>query len=247
MNRPSFINETDYKILKNKYNDEELLDIINKIENDYPVQYAIGNVPFLNTTINVDERALIPRFETELLVDILIKKINEFGFEKINVLDICTGSGAIAIALKKAFKNSNVSALDISDEALELAKENAVINNVDISFTECDILSETILDKNINIIVSNPPYVKENEYVSPNTKYEPQNALYPGKDDIIFYKKIIDLVINNKLNNYLIAFEIGSTQADRIKDYVYSKLKNINIEILKDYAGFDRFIFIMNK
>ena len=129
--KPFFITNLDYKLLKEKYSDEELKKVLEKIEHGYPVQYAIGDVEFLDCRILVDERALIPRFETELLVS---KILDRFNRKKVDVLDLCTGSGCIAISLKKNLNDANVDAADISEYALNLACENAELNDVNIKF-----------------------------------------------------------------------------------------------------------------
>ena len=188
LSKPSFISDLDFPLLKKRYKSSELEAIIKKIENDYPVQYAIGDVDFLKTNINVDERVLIPRFETELLVDKLSKYIDYYSFGEKEMIDLCTGSGCIAIALKTEFSNAKITAIDISEEALELAQQNALLNNVQVTFIKMDILKGIKVEKKFSVLVSNPPYVKLEEEVSSNTKYEPNIALYPGEDDIIFYK-----------------------------------------------------------
>ena len=243
--KPFFITDLDYKLLKEKYPDEKEFNlVIDKINDNYPVQYAIGYVDFYNNIINVDERVLVPRFETELLVDKIINYVDKS--KKVDILDICTGSGCIAIALKNNLK-SDVYAMDISKKALELAKKNAVINNSDISFFEGDILKPVECSKKFDVIISNPPYVKDNEEVSLNTNFEPKIALYPGKDDIIFYKKIIKLSKKILKKNGILAFEIGSTQGNRIKNYAKDHFKTAKITIEKDYNNHDRFIFIINE
>lgn len=244
---PNFITDLDFKLLKEKYTQEnELKEILSKIKNGYPVQYAIGNVDFLNSLILVDERVLIPRFETELLVDIMNKYINKYNLTGAKVLDVCTGSGCISIALKLNNPNLEITGLDISLDALDNAKLNAKNNNVDIKFIQKDILKNMDFDDKFTILISNPPYVKKDEYVSKNTKYEPNIALYPGDDDILFYKKILDgsKKILNKKN--LIAFEIGCTQAERICEYAKNIYPDSVILVRKDYNNRDRFIFIFN-
>ena len=245
MTRPSFLDIATFDILKNKYQNEiELEKVIKKIEEGYPVQYIIGNVPFLNTTIKCDERALIPRSETEILVDKIIKLIDN---DKLNIIDLCTGSGCISVALKKKFPDASITAVDISEDALELAKENAALNNVNINFIEKDVLKDYNYDKKFDILISNPPYVKENEYVSENTKYEPNIALYPGSDSTIFYKRILDYsnIILNKQN--IIAFEINTADSKELLNYSKEKYPNGKVYIEKDYAGFDRYLFIINE
>ena len=131
------IDKPSLSLLKEKYKGKDYEDIIERIVVDnYPVQYAIGNVPFYGSIINVDERALIPRFETELLVDIVYKKIKG---KKLNILDLCTGSGCIAISLKNKSKDFSITGVDISEKALSLAKENAKLNNTEVEFIKKDI------------------------------------------------------------------------------------------------------------
>lgn len=241
------ITPPDMEALKAKYKDEDLENIIKKIEEeDYPIQYAIGNVPFLDVTINVDERALIPRFATELLVHKLIKYIKDNKLEKTRCVDICSGSGCIGIALKNAFSECDITLIDKSHEALSLAKENAILNNVDLEFLECDILN-TDLDGKYSIIISNPPYVRLDEEVSENTKYEPAMALYPGEDELLFYKRILEISKNHVTENFIIAFEIGALQGEKLKTLAKTHFPNSRILLEKDYENFDRYVFIFGK
>jgi len=241
------ITTPDMEALKVKYKDKDLENIIKKIEEeDYPIQYAIGNVPFLDVTINVDERALIPRFATELLVHKLIKYIKDSNLENTRCVDICSGSGCIGIALKNVFKESDVTLIDKSHEALTLAKENATLNNVDLEFLECDIL-DSDLEGKYSIIVSNPPYVRLDEEVSENTKYEPAMALYPGEDELLFYKRILEISENHVTENFIIAFEIGASQGESIVNLAKKHFPNARILLEKDYENFDRYVFIFGK
>ena len=246
MIRPSFISEADWKCLTKKYNEKKLKKVVKKIEKDYPIQYAVGNVQFLDSVIDVSKSVLIPRFETELLVDKLRKYIKNNNLQNSSILDLCTGSGCIAVTLKKSNPNADVVAVDKSIKALTVAKINAKKNNVKINFLRKDVLKKCSFKQRFSIIVSNPPYVKLNEPVSPNTKYEPQMALYPGEDDIIFYKKIIDMSLDITYPKSIIAFEIGSTQSGAICKYAKKVLKDAKIVVEKDYNNFARFIFIFN-
>ena len=151
---------------------EEALKLL---ENGYPVQYIIGNVDFYGNIINVNENVLIPRFETEYLVDKTIKYINKLNNKELDILEIGTGSGCISIALKKSLK-SDIDAIDISAKAIEVAKTNAINNNVKINFLECDI-HKFKSNKKYDLIISNPPYVPYNSIVDEKIKYEPQNAI----------------------------------------------------------------------
>lgn len=246
MIKPSFVSDVDWKCLVNKYNEKKLKKVVKKIENDYPIQYVIGNVPFLDCVIDVKKSVLIPRFETELLVDKLKKIIKDNALENSNMLDLCTGSGCIAISLKKTFSLCDMTAADKSYVALRIARKNAKKNNVKIKFIKKDILKNKKYFKKYSVIVANPPYVKLDEEVSKNTKYEPKIALYPGKDDIIFYKRILEVSESIAYKKNIIAFEIGSSQSERICKYVRKIFKDAKIVVEKDYNQFDRFIFIFN-
>lgn len=246
MLKPDFVNDLDFKLLEEKYDEEELKDVLERIQNDYPVQYAIGDVEFLESRILVDSRVLIPRFETELLVDKLGSYIEKYSLETESILDLCTGSGCIGISLKKRFPQAKVTAVDISSDALELARENAKINSVEIEYVCKDIFKGFSSDKKFGVIVSNPPYVKLDEIVSSNTKYEPRIALYPGEDDSIFYREILRMSRDIVKEKSIIAFEIGASQGEKIRDFASNNFPNAKILVEKDYNQFDRFVFIFN-
>ena len=241
-------NNSDLEYLK-KYIKENNLEnnyynkCLKELEKGKPIQYIIGNVNFFGNIIKVNESVLIPRYETELLVDLTIKKIKQiFHNDKIDIVDLGTGSGCIAITLKKE-TNSNVDAIDISKDALEVAKENANSNQVDINFIEGDM--SLYKEKKYDVIISNPPYIKYDEEIMDIVKNnEPHLALYAEDEGLYFYKKIIDNIPYIAKEKYLICFEIGYLQSTAIVDIANKYLKDINITIEKDYQGFDRFVFI---
>lgn len=243
-------NQNDIEYLK-KYIKENNLDnnyynnCLKELEQGKPIQYIIGNVDFYGNIIKVNNHVLIPRFETELLVDLTIKKIKKyFPNQNIDILDLGTGSGCIAISLKKEI-NSNIDALDISKEALELAKQNAIDNHVDINFINKDMT--TFKDKKYDIIISNPPYISYDEEIMDIVRNnEPHLALYAKDNGLYFYKKILENIPYITKENYLICFEIGQSQSTAIVDIAKRILKDINISVDKDYSGKDRFIFITN-
>lgn len=245
MTRPSFINELDWKLLIEKYKGKKLKRIVKKIENNYPVQYAIGNVEFLNCNIIVNSSVLVPRFETELLVDKLKKYIIKYNMRSSEILDLCTGSGCIGISLKKVFTSSSVTCLDKSYRALRTAKKNAKRNNVSITLKRCDILKQVIKGK-YSILVSNPPYLVKGDYVTPNTKAEPSMALYTKNSDIEFYIRILDISKELLYSSNIIAFEIGANQSERICSYVKTIYPDAKIIVEKDYNELERYIFIFN-
>ncbi len=230
----------------------ELLKVSKNIEQDYkllkdnyPIQYLIGYVNFYGYKINVNKNVLIPRYETEYLVEKTIGYANKIFNKKINVLDLGTGSGCIAIALSKNI-NSDVIGIDISDKALEVARLNAYKNNINIKFIKNDMLNN-IKDK-YDLIISNPPYISKDEVIMEMVdKYEPHEALYAPNNGLYYYESILKNISNNLNNKFLIAFEIGYTQAKDIKDIINKYLNNVNIIVEKDLSGKDRYIFITNE
>ncbi len=239
--KPNHISELDWKLLKEKY-PNNIKEIIEKLNKNYPVQYLIGDVEFLNTRILVDERALIPRFETEFLVAKTLEKIKELKMSNPSILELGTGSGCIAIALKKNLE-CNITSVDISKEALSLAKENAKLNKVDINFIEKSMLD--ISYEHYDCIISNPPYVGEKERVGAETTYEPQNAIFAINDGLYFYEEIIKKVKNTKAKPKLIAFEIGYQQGNLIKELTKIYLSTYTCIIEKDLANKDRYTFLI--
>lgn len=218
---------------------ENELKIINdKINEGYPLQYAIGKWNFYGLDLLVDKRALIPRYETEILVDLII---NDNSNNK-KILDIGTGSGAISLALSKNLKDSKIIGVDISKKAIDLANENKIKLNINnVKFKESDIFSN--IDEKFDIIVSNPPYINKEDFEKLDNKlyYEPQNALYGGEDGLYFYKKIIKNAKNFLNKNGKIYLEIGYNQKDSIsnllEEYGYKQIKSY-----KDFNDFDRII-----
>lgn len=238
--KPEYITDTDWKLLKERYPDN-LEEVLDKLEAHYPVQYLIGNVEFLNTIIHVDERVLIPRFETELLVEKTIQKLKKMKLENPNILELGTGSGCISIALKKNI-DCRVSAVDISEDAIQVARENATLNKVSIDFKVQDMLN--INYEGYDLIISNPPYVSETEPVGKETQYEPQNALFAKEKGLFFYQEIIKKISELSTKPKLIAFEIGMTQGNELLEFSKKHLSTMTSSIEKDLTGRDRYLFI---
>lgn len=211
-----------------------------------PIQYIIGNVNFFGNELLVNEKVLIPRFETEQLVDNTIKKIKEiWGDAPIDIIDLGCGSGAIGLSLKKAMDNTNVTLLDISHDALDVAKQNAERLNLDVQFIQGDML--TNITNKYDVIISNPPYIKTDEEIEEIVRNnEPHLALYGGVDGLDYYRTIFKRIKNNLKDKYLIALEIGDTQKEAICNLVANYLDNYQIECLQDYSHRDRMIFISN-
>ena len=234
---------TDIEYLK-KYG-EYTKENIEKINMGIPIQYIVGNVLFYDSIIEVNENTLIPRFETEELVDYTIKKIKNKFNNKIDIVDLGTGSGCIAITIKKHI-DCNIDAIDISSSALEQAKINAIKNNTIINFINNNMLDN--IDKRYDVIISNPPYIAYDEEIDEKVKkYEPEIALYATNNGLYYYEYILKNISKNLKENYIIAFEIGYRQANDIINLVKKYLNNSIYEVKKDMEGKDRFIFIENK
>ena len=231
-----------YKYLKNTDLLDKLYEYTDRLLNGEPVQYIIGNVDFYGNKIIVNKDVLIPRFETELLVEKTIKYIKNKHDNKIDILDIGTGSGAIAITLDKEV-NCNVDAIDISSEALEVAKENNKLNGTNVNMFISDVFGN--VSKKYDVIISNPPYIsKDEEIMDIVKKNEPSIALYADMDGLYFYDKILRECKKYLNDNFIIAFEIGYMEANDIVEIANKYLDNISISVEKDYSDRDRFIFI---
>lgn len=235
-------NNIDY--LKKYYNGN-IEDAIKRLESGEPVQYIVGNVDFYGYVLDINKNVLIPRRETEELVEEILKRSQVFVNPAI--VDIGTGSGAIAISLSKEL-NTHVYASDISPGALNVAKSNSIKNKADVTFLEGDMLKPFIKHNiKVDIIVSNPPYIKEDEEIEDVVKNnEPHLALYAKNNGLEFYESILrdaKLVLNHK---FLIAFEIGFEQALDIKELVKKYLGNVKVEIKKDLSLKDRMLFVYN-
>ena len=218
-------------------------EIIEKLKLEIPIQYILGNTSFYGLDFMVNNNVLIPRPETEELVDWIIKTNKNYRF--INVLDIGTGSGCIAITLAKNIENSNIFALDVSEDALIIAKKNAEINNVSVNFIHDDILQTIEINQKFDVIVSNPPYVRnlEKHEIKKNVlDNEPHLALFVTDNDaLIFYRKIAEFAINNLNQNGFLFFEInqylGQETKELLQDFGFK-----NIELKQDIYSNDRMI-----
>lgn len=217
-----------------------------ELKKNTPLQYILKEAWFYNLKFYVNQHVLIPRPETEELVDLILKENPTAEW----FLDIGTGSGCIPIAIKKNLKNSFVSACDISADALEVAKKNAELNKTEVHFIEVDILKEKETDKKIeptfDVIISNPPYIKADEKEQMTKSVldnEPHLALFvEGADDILFYKKIIDLC-KEKLNaKGKLYFELNPITAQNVADYANSSKQFSKVELIKDMSGKIRFL-----
>ena len=219
---------------------------LDQLKKEVPVQYLLGKTNFYGLDFEVNENVLIPRPETEELVEWIINEnANTDKSKKLKILDIGTGSGCIAVSLAKNLPNAEVYAIDVSKKALETAKRNAVNNNVEVTFMFQDILELEALKYNFDIIVSNPPYVRnlEKEEIKKNVlEYEPHLALFVDDHDaLVFYKKIASLAQKNLLENGQLFFEINQYLGQEMTDLL-GNMNFRNIELRKDIYDNDRMI-----
>lgn len=216
---------------------------VKRLLNDEPLNYVLGYSYFYGYKLKVSDKVLIPRFETEELVShVLACYDSSFKGKKINVCDIGTGSGAIAIALKKEEDNMNLFASDISKEAIEVAKDNSKINECDINFYVGNMLEPLIKNNiHVDILISNPPYIKTNEEIENSVKnYEPHVALFGGEDGLRYYKEILPRAKEILNPSGFIFFEIGYDQKESLSQYVESVYPDANIDVFKDINGKNR-------
>jgi len=221
--------------------EKEIKKDLKKISLGTPIQYVVNKEFFYDNVFYVNENVLIPRPETEELVDLIIK--NEMKSRSQHILDIGTGSGCIAITLDKKIQGK-VDGLDISDEAISVAKRNNFLLNANVNFFKSDILNY-LPQKKYDIIVSNPPYIpkKDIKYVAVNVKKnEPPIALYVDNDPLYFYKKIIKFSFEHLNKKGKLYFEINSLYSKDLNNYMI--FKKLNYEILKDLSKKDRFLKI---
>ncbi len=237
----------DIEYLRKYLKDKGLDTALKELESGIPVQYIVGNTNFYGYDFKVNRNTLIPRFETELLVEKTYNYIKKyFNKDNIKILDIGTGSGCIAITLNKLLNSCDITGIDISSEALEVAKENNIINNTNVKFIESDIFSN-VSDK-YDVIISNPPYISYDdiEVMDIVKNNEPHLALYAKDNGLYFYDKIIKDSSKYLNDKFIMAFEIGYKQGKDITKIVNKYYKDINMSVEKDYSGRDRFVFIWN-
>ena len=226
----------------------DLKNIVKRLQKEEPIQYIIGNTEFYGLPFLVDKNTLIPRTETEELVAWVLDEIKVLANNKItepSILDIGTGTGCIPISLAKNLTSLNISAIDISTEALLIAKQNAILNKVTIEFIELDILNTESLPQEYDVIISNPPYVREleKEEIKNNVlENEPHLALFVADENpLIFYNKIADLAKQQLSENGMLFFEINQYLGKETLNMLVKKgFKNIQLK--KDLFGNDRMI-----
>lgn len=216
---------------------------VKALEEGKPLQYVMGYVNFYGNTFEINENVLIPRYETEELVEKTIGFVKKFFTTPVDIIDLGTGSGVIGLTLEKKLSTNSVDLVDISKKALEVTHQNCVKLNSKANLIESDMFKN--VEKKYDIIISNPPYIKTDEEIEEIVKNnEPSLALYAGKDGLDCYKKILQDILPHTKERCLIAFEIGMTQGDAIKDLVKEYLPNTKVEVYKDLSERDRMLFI---
>ena len=232
-----------------KENENKYFSLIEKhIKEDVPLSHLVGFEYFYDRKYKVTKDVLSPRMETEELIYKVIEYVKASNKNKFKILDLCTGSGIIAITLKKELDQVSVDVIasDISEEAIEVAKENAQSHNATIKFIKSDIFND--IDDKFDIIVSNPPYIDRKDEVTMQDnvlKYDPHLALFAEEEGMYFYRKIIEQA-NDYLNeNGVMFFEIGYDQKDKI--IKLADMNGYSVEVYKDINGRDRMAFLVRK
>jgi release factor glutamine methyltransferase len=232
---------------------QKLTKIVGELKTGKPIQYIFGHTEFYGLPFNVNPSVLIPRPETEELVEWIIQSVvsGEWSVNEqkaLKILDIGTGSGCIPISLKKHLPDAQIAGLDISAEALKTAKQNAELNDVDVEFLEADILNwknTSILNMQYSVLISNPPYVTEHEKSGMHNNvlnYEPHTALFvPDNDPLIFYNAIADFALSRLQKDGLLFFEINENLGEQTIELLKHKGFN-NIKLRQDMRGKDRMI-----
>jgi len=213
------------------------------LEKGEPLQYVMGNVNFYGNKFMINKNVLIPRFETEELVENTLNYINKYFTEPVDIIDLGCGSGVIGLTLKKKLSTASVDLIDISEKALEVTTKNSQNLGIKVNIYQSDMFSN--VNKKYDVIISNPPYIKTEEEIEEIVREnEPHLALYAGSDGLDCYKKILQNVKNHMKEKCIIAFEIGMSQANDIINLVKENLDNVRIEVKKDMSQKDRMIFI---
>ena len=217
--------------------------VVKRLQKDEPIQYILGRTLFYHLQLKIDSRALIPRPETEELVDWVIETL---GNRNLSILDLCSGSGCIALALKSFFKNSEIVGLDISDDAVSLARENAIETELNVDFQRVDVLNDHLEDfRDYHVWISNPPYIpiKERSQMQNNVlHYEPGIALFvEDEDPILFYRLIGEKAMLNLNPMGYLFLEIHELFDVEVVSFLES-IGFVNIQLRKDLQGKARMI-----
>lgn len=223
--------------------ENEIMEIVARRNAGEPLQYILGETEFMGLPFKVTEDTLIPRQDTETLVETVIEKIKDKDKE-VRVLDIGTGTGCIGISIAKLCPNAKVTLLDYSDAILDVAKENAELNGVNVDIIRCDILEE-VPEGKYDFIVSNPPYIETDTIFSLDNivkSYEPPEALDGGFDGLLFYQRIVEDLVETLLEeNGYIAFEIGYNQGEAVEE-ILEEGDFSGVKVIQDPCENDRVV-----
>ena len=240
-------------ILSCKFNDlsdnkkQNIISIVKRLQNNEPIQYILGNTEFYGLPFKVTPAVLIPRPETEELVEWILK---ETQHPTPTILDVGTGSGCIVISLAKNIPKSTVYAWDISKETIAVAQENAALNQVTVHFSEVDALQPIPINQQYTLIVSNPPYIKEmeKEQMSSNVlDYEPHHALFvPNNNSLLFYHRIAEIAQQQLASNGWLYFEINHAKGAEVAELL-REMQFTQIELRKDISGNPRMVRAMKQ
>ena len=242
------VNPLELLTILDKVVDDSIINLykesLKALKENRPIQYVIGHVNFYGLQFKVNENVLIPRFETEELVENIKNYLEKKNITNPKILDLGCGSGVIGLTLKSFFKDADIILADISDEALQVARENASNLNLDVNFIKSDWFSNVKVDK-YDVIVSNPPYIKTDEEIEEIVKNkEPALALYGRVDGLDIYRKILRDVNKYLKDDYLIAFEIGYLEGRDLKELIKDTIPNSKVTIKKDLSDKDRMLFV---
>lgn len=239
------ITRTEFLLKKNETVPDDITEEYNRLikrrAGHEPLQYITKEAWFMGLRFGVSEDVLIPRQDTEILAECAIELIKDLP-EGLKVLDLCTGSGAIAAAIKHYVPDAKVTAIDISEAALEMAALNAKANQADVEFVLSDMFNR-LEGRRFDVIVSNPPYVTESEYAGlmPEVRdHEPKGALIAGEDGLDFYRKIADEAWKYMSERAYLILETGCSQAEDVRSLFEERFENI--EVIRDLAGLDRVV-----
>ena len=242
------VNPLELLTILDKVVEEDIVNLykesLKALSENRPIQYVIGHVNFYGLKFKVNENVLIPRFETEELVENIKNYLEKKNITNPKILDLGCGSGVIGLTLKHFFPNSLVTLVDISEEALKVAESNAKTLGLDVNFIKSDWFSNVPIDK-YDVIVSNPPYIMNDEEIEEIVKNnEPAIALYGGNDGLDCYRSILKDINKYLKDDYLIAFEIGYLEGEKLKELIKETIPNSKVTIKKDLSAKDRMLFV---
>ena len=222
---------------KGNISEEEIYNLIQKLEKGYPVSYLVGYTDILSMRIFLNEDTLIPRIETEDFIYTYLK--DHFDFNHKSILDLCTGSGFIALAIKKIYKDADVTASDICDNALKMAKKNSEFNDLKIKLIKSDFLND--IQEKYDVIISNPPYIEEDSK-EVDAPFEPKLALFSGKDGLDSYRSIFHNLDSHLNKGGIAFFEMESSNAKKTVSLMEKENPNYTWKVINDLYQRERYL-----